>query len=48
MANPAMVARIDELVAFLLARITDDAQVAGNAGECHGQQWTQGDQDMPH
>jgi hypothetical protein len=48
MANPAMVARIDELVAFLLARIADDAQVAYSACECHRQQWTLGDQDAPH
>lgn len=48
MANSAMVARLDELVAFLLARIADDAQVACNACECHCQQWTLGDQDAPH
>ena len=47
MANPVGVARMDELVAFLLARIADDAQVARDAVEGHGQQWTQGDQDAP-
>lgn len=41
-------ARIDELVAFLLARIADDARVARAASDCHGQQWTQGHQDAPH
>jgi uncharacterized protein DUF6221 len=47
-AHSVEVARINELVAFLLARIADDAQVARDAGEANGQDWTQGDQDPPN
>lgn len=48
MTNPVGVARMDELVTFLLARIADDAQVARDASEGHGQQWNHGDQGLPH
>src|SRR5581483_1784854 len=40
-------ARINELVAFLLARIADDARVARDAAEATSEHWTQGDPDPP-
>ncbi len=40
-------ARINELVAFLLARIADDARVARDAAEATSEHLTQGDPDPP-